>query len=92
MLKWYAIMAKHRKEQTSTSFLEHAGIEAYYPEVNECLLLREDDACDVRAVSSGTSLRGLTTASSIGRYPILRGVRKIVVRSSPSRSWARAAR
>jgi len=36
MQKWYAVMAKPRKEQTSASFLEQAGIETYYPEVNEC--------------------------------------------------------
>lgn len=36
MQKWYAVMAKPRQEQTSTSFLGQAGIETYYPEVNEC--------------------------------------------------------
>jgi transcriptional antiterminator RfaH len=35
MQKWYAVMAKPRQEQTSTSFLEQAGIETYYPQVNE---------------------------------------------------------
>lgn len=34
------------------------------------LVSREDDACVVLAFSPDTSLRGLTTTSSIGRYPI----------------------
>ena len=40
MQKWYAVMAKPRKEQTSASFLEQAGIETYYPEVNECFSVK----------------------------------------------------
>lgn len=36
MQKWYAVMAKPRREQTSVSFLEQLGIETYYPEINEC--------------------------------------------------------
>lgn len=35
MQKWYAVMAKPRKEYASTSFLAQAGIETYFPEVNE---------------------------------------------------------
>ena len=40
MQKWYAVMAKPRKEQTSVFFLEQVGIETYYPEVNECLSVK----------------------------------------------------
>lgn len=40
MEKWYAVMAKPRKEQTSVSFLEQVGIETYFPEINECLSLK----------------------------------------------------
>jgi transcriptional antiterminator RfaH len=40
MQKWYAVMAKPRKEQTSISFLEQAGIETYYPEINECFSVK----------------------------------------------------
>ncbi|MBU6434859.1 MAG: hypothetical protein KJS98_16255 [Nitrospirae bacterium] len=40
MQKWYAVMAKLQQERTSTSFLEQAGIETYYPEVNESFSLR----------------------------------------------------
>jgi len=40
MEKWYAVMAKPRKEQTSVSFLEQVGIETYFPEINECFIIR----------------------------------------------------
>jgi transcriptional antiterminator RfaH len=40
MQKWYTVMAKPRKEQTSVFFLEQVGIETYYPEVNECLSVK----------------------------------------------------
>lgn len=35
MQKWYAVMSKPRQEQVSITFLEQAGIETYYPEINE---------------------------------------------------------
>jgi transcriptional antiterminator RfaH len=37
MEKWYAVMAKPRKEQTAVSFLEQVGIETYFPETKESL-------------------------------------------------------
>jgi transcription elongation factor/antiterminator RfaH len=40
MQKWYIVMAKPRQEHSSTSFLARAGIETYYPEVNECLAVK----------------------------------------------------
>lgn len=40
MQKWYIVMAKTRQEHSSTSFLSRAGIETFYPEVNECLNVR----------------------------------------------------
>lgn len=40
MQKWYIVMAKPRQEHSSTSFLAQAGIETYYPEVNECFNVR----------------------------------------------------
>ena len=40
MEKWYAVMAKPRREQTSVSFLEQVGIETYFPEINECFIIR----------------------------------------------------
>jgi len=40
MQKWYTVMAKPRKEQTSVFFLKQVGIETYYPEVNECLSVK----------------------------------------------------
>lgn len=40
MQKWYIVMAKPRQEHSSTSFLGQAGIETYYPEVNECFIVK----------------------------------------------------
>ena len=40
MKKWYAVMAKPRQERASIFFLEQAGIETYYPEVNECFSVK----------------------------------------------------
>ena len=40
MEKWYAVMAKPRKEQTAVSFLEQVGIEAYFPETKEFLNIK----------------------------------------------------
>jgi len=40
MQKWYAVMVKLRQEKISTALLEQAGIETYYPEVNECFSVK----------------------------------------------------
>jgi transcriptional antiterminator RfaH len=40
MEKWYAVMAKPRREQTAVSFLEQVGIETYFPETNESLSIK----------------------------------------------------
>lgn len=40
MQKWYIVMAKPRQEHSSASFLGQAGIETYYPEVNECFTVK----------------------------------------------------
>ena len=45
MEKWYAVMAKPRKEQTAVSFLAQVGIETYFPEINECFSLKGETIC-----------------------------------------------
>ena len=40
MQKWYIVMAKPRQEHSSASFLGQAGIETYYPEVNESFTVK----------------------------------------------------
>ena len=71
MQKWYAVMAKPRKEQTAVSFLEQVGVlRPIIRKSMNTLASREDDVCVGSVSFPGTSLRGLTTTSSIGWYPI----------------------
>ena len=40
MQKWYLVMAKPRREHSSASCLAQVGIETYYPEINECFIVK----------------------------------------------------
>lgn len=39
MEKWYAVMAKPRQERSASLSLEQAGIDTYYPEIKESLMV-----------------------------------------------------
>jgi transcriptional antiterminator RfaH len=78
MQKWYAVMAKPRKEQTSASFLEQAGIETYYPEVNECLSVRGKRCVRRAALFPGYFFARFDHDRQYRTVCYCRGVRKIV--------------
>lgn len=40
MQKWYAVMSNSRQEQAATTIGEQAGIETYYPEINESFTVK----------------------------------------------------
>ena len=78
MQKWYAVMAKPRKEQTSASFLEQAGIETYYPEVNECLSVKGRRCVRRVSLFPGYFFARFDYDKQYRTVSYCRGVRKIV--------------
>lgn len=78
MQKWYAVMAKPRKEQTSTSFLEQAGIETYYPEVNECFIVKGRRYVRRSGLFPGYLFARFDYDQQYRTVSYCRGVRKIV--------------
>ena len=78
MEKWYAVMAKPRQEQTSTSFLEQAGIETYYPEVNECFSLKGRRCVRRTGLFPGYFFARFDYDKQYRTVSYCRGVRKIV--------------
>ena len=79
MQKWYAIMAKPRKEQSSTSFLEQAGIETYYPEVNECFSVKGRRCMRRTGLFHGYFFARFNYDKHYRTVSYCRGVRKIVM-------------
>jgi transcriptional antiterminator RfaH len=79
MQKWYAIMAKPRKEQTSTSFLEQAGIETYYPEINECFSVKGRRYVRRAGFFPGYFFARFDYGKEYRTVSYCRGVRKIVM-------------
>ena len=79
MQKWYAIMAKPRKEQTSTSFLEQAGIETYYPEINECFSVKGKRYVRRAGFFPGYFFARFDYGKEYRTVSYCRGVRKIVM-------------
>lgn len=78
MKKWYAVMAKPRKEQTSAYFLEQAGIEAYYPEVNECINVKGRRCVRRTSLFPGYFFARFDYNKEYRTVSYCRGVRKIV--------------
>jgi transcriptional antiterminator RfaH len=78
MQHWYAVMAKPRKEQTSTSFLEQAGIETYYPEVNECFSVKGRRCVRRSGLFPGYFFARFDYDKQYRTVSYCRGVRKIV--------------
>lgn len=78
MQKWYAVMAKPRKEQASTSFLEQAGIETYYPEVNECVSIKGGRYVRRASLFPGYFFARFDYEKQYRTVSYCRGVRKIV--------------
>jgi transcriptional antiterminator RfaH len=78
MKKWYAVMAKPRKEQTSAYFLEQSGIEAYYPEVNECIHVKGRRCVRRTSLFPGYFFARFDYDKEYRTVSYCRGVRKIV--------------
>lgn len=78
MQKWYAVMAKPRQEQTSTSLLEQAGIETYYPEVNECFAVKGRRCVRRSGLFPGYFFARFDYGKQNRTVSYCRGVRKIV--------------
>ena len=78
MHKWYAVMAKPRQEQTSTSFLEQAGIETYYPEVNGCFTVKGRRCVRRSGLFPGYLFARFDYDTQYRTVSYCRGVRKIV--------------
>ena len=78
MQKWYAVMAKPRQEQTSTSLLEQAGIETYYPEVNECFAIKGRRCVRRSGLFPGYFFARFDYGKQNRTVSYCRGVRKIV--------------
>ena len=78
MQKWYAVMAKPRKERNATSFLEQAGIETYYPEVNECVSVKGGRYVRRTGLFPGYFFARFDCEQQYRTVSYCRGVRKIV--------------
>ena len=79
MQKWYAVMAKPRQEQTSTALLEQAGIETYYPEVNECFSIKGRRCVRRSGLFPGYFFARIDYGKQYRTVSYCRGVRKIVM-------------
>lgn len=78
MQKWYIVMAKPRQEHSSTSFLGHAGIETYYPEVKECLNVGGRHRCRRSGLFPGYFFARFDYEREYRVISYSRGVRKVV--------------
>jgi transcriptional antiterminator RfaH len=78
MQRWYAVMAKPRQEQISTSLLEQAGIETYYPEVNECFSVKGRRCVRRTGLFPGYFFAMFDHDEQYRTVSYCRGVRKIV--------------
>ena len=78
MQKWYAVMAKPRQEQSSTSLLEQTGIETYYPEVNECFAVKGRRCVRRSGLFPGYFFARFDYGKQYRTVSYCRGVRKIV--------------
>ena len=78
MQKWYAVMAKPRQEQSSTSLLEQTGIETYYPEVNECFTVKGRRCVRRSGLFPGYFFARFDYGKQNRTVSYCRGVRKIV--------------
>ena len=78
MQKWYAVMAKPRREQAATSFLEQAGIETYYPETNECFSVKGRRCVRRASLFPGYFFARFDYDKQYRTVSYCRGVRKIV--------------
>lgn len=78
MQKWYAVMAKTRQEQTSTS-LGQAGIETYYPEVNESFSIKGRRHMRRSGLFPGYFFARFDYAKQYRTISYCRGVRRIVM-------------
>ena len=78
MQKWYAVMAKPRKEKTSASFLEQACIEIYYQEVNECFSVKGRRCVRRASLFPGYFFARFDYDKQYRTVSYCRGVRKIV--------------
>jgi len=78
MQKWYAVMAKPRQERTATSFLEQAGIETYYPEINDCFSVRGRRCVRRAGLFPGYFFARFDHDKQYRTVSYSRGVRKIV--------------
>ena len=78
MQKWYAVMAKPRQERTATSFIEQAGIETYYPEVNECVSVKGRRRTRLSPLFPGYFFARFDYDKKYRAVSYCRGVRKIV--------------
>jgi transcriptional antiterminator RfaH len=78
MQKWYAVMAKPRQEQSSTSLLEQTGIETYYPEVNECFSVKGRRCVRRSGLFPGYFFAKFDYEKQHRTVSYCRGVRKIV--------------
>lgn len=79
MQKWYAVMAKPKKEQTSSSFLEQVGIETYYPEIIECLNVKGRRYVRRAGLFPGYFFARFDHDKQYRTVSYCRGVRKIVM-------------
>ena len=78
MQKWYAVMAKPRQEETSTYLLEQAGIETYYPEINECCSVKGRRCVRRVGLFPGYFFARFDHDKEYRTVSYCRGVRKIV--------------
>jgi transcriptional antiterminator RfaH len=78
MQKWYAVMAKPRKEQASISFLKQVGIETYYPEVTECLSVKGRRSARRVGLFPGYFFAKFDHDKQYRMVSFCRGVRKVV--------------
>lgn len=78
MEKWYAVMAKPRKEQTAVSFLERVGIETYFPETNESLTVKGRRSVHRTSLFPGYFFARFDYSKQNRMVSYCRGVKKIV--------------
>lgn len=78
MEKWYAVMSKPRQERSSTAALEKAGIETYYPEVQESFCVRGRQHMRVSGLFPRYFFAKFDYASQFRTVSYCRGAQKIV--------------
>ena len=78
MKKWYAVMAKPQQEKTSTVLLEQAGIETYYPEVNECISVKGRQCVRRAGLFPGYFFARFDCDEQYRTVSYCRGVRKVI--------------